>query len=65
MDELIDSEKVFAMWTLGSASTLKTYEKLNQRCIPQPLCMTGHPAWGDPLNHPWTTGMQGKRQMPR
>ena len=19
--------------------------------------MTGHPAWGDPVNHPWTTGM--------
>ena len=20
--------------------------------------MTGHPAWGDPVKHPWTTGMQ-------
>ena len=20
--------------------------------------MTGHPAWGDPVEHPWTTGMQ-------
>ena len=20
--------------------------------------MTGHPAWGDPVNHPWTTGLQ-------
>ena len=19
--------------------------------------MTGHPAWGDPVNHPWTTGL--------
>ncbi len=58
VDELIDSEKVFAMWTLGSANTMKTYDKLNQRCIPNPLAMTGHPAWGDPVNHPWTTGMQ-------
>ncbi|MPY91487.1 MAG: ABC transporter substrate-binding protein [Acidimicrobiia bacterium] len=58
VDELIDSEKVFAMWTLGSPNTLKTYDKLNQRCIPQPLSMTGHPAWGDPVNHPWTTGFQ-------
>jgi ABC-type branched-subunit amino acid transport system substrate-binding protein len=57
-DELIDSEKVFAVWTLGSANALKTYDKLNQRCIPQPLVMSGHPAWGDPVNHPWTTGMQ-------
>ena len=58
VDELIDSEKVFAMWTLGSPNTMKTYDKLNQRCIPQPFSMTGHPAWGDPVNHPWTTGLQ-------
>jgi branched-chain amino acid transport system substrate-binding protein len=56
VDEFIDSEKVFAVWTLGSPSTLKTYDKLNQRCIPQPISMTGHAAWGDPVNHPWTTG---------
>jgi branched-chain amino acid transport system substrate-binding protein len=58
VDELIDSEKVFTMVTLGSPNTMKTYDKLNQRCIPQPLVMTGHPAWGDPDNHPWTTGEQ-------
>jgi branched-chain amino acid transport system substrate-binding protein len=58
VDELIDSQKVFAMWTLGSPNTMKTFDKLNQRCIPQPLSMTGHPAWGDPVNHPWTTGWQ-------
>jgi branched-chain amino acid transport system substrate-binding protein len=56
VDELIDSDKVFLVWTLGSPNTLATYDKLNQRCIPQPLAMTGHPAWGDPVNHPWTTG---------
>ncbi|MEA3214571.1 MAG: branched-chain amino acid transport system substrate-binding protein [Acidimicrobiia bacterium] len=56
VDELIDSSKVFAVWTLGSPSTMKTYDKLNQRCIPQPEAMTGHAAWGDPVNHPWTTG---------
>ena len=58
VDELIDAEKVFAMWTLGSPNTMKTYDKLNQRCVPQPISMTGHPAWGDPVNHPWTTGQQ-------
>ena len=57
VDELIDSDKVFAMWTLGSPNTLKTYDKLNERCIVQPYSMTGHPAWGDPEFHPWTTGM--------
>jgi branched-chain amino acid transport system substrate-binding protein len=58
VDELIDSEKVFAVWTLGAPPGLKVYDKLNQRCIPHPLEMSGHPAWGDPVNHPWTTGQQ-------
>jgi len=58
VDELIDKDKVFAQITLGSGPTMKTYDKLNQRCIPQPFSETGHPAWGDPVNHPWTTGMQ-------
>lgn len=57
VDELIDSEKVFAIITTGSPNTLKTYDKLNQRCIPQLMNLTGHPAWGDPVNHPWTTGL--------
>jgi hypothetical protein len=48
VDELIDSDKVFGMTTLGSPNTLKTYDKLNQRCIPQLFNQTGHPAWGDP-----------------
>jgi ABC-type branched-subunit amino acid transport system substrate-binding protein len=56
VDELLDSEKVFAVQTLGSPATLKTYDKINQRCVPQPMVMTSHAAWGDPVNHPWTTG---------
>ncbi|MPY91714.1 MAG: ABC transporter substrate-binding protein [Acidimicrobiia bacterium] len=56
VDELLDSEKAFAIWTLGSPSTLKVYDKINQRCVPHPLAMTAHPAWGDPVHHPWTTG---------
>jgi ABC-type branched-subunit amino acid transport system substrate-binding protein len=55
VDELIDSEKVFAMTTQQSAASLKTYDKLNQRCIPQPMTEAGHPGLGDPVNHPWTT----------
>ncbi|MPY94054.1 MAG: ABC transporter substrate-binding protein [Acidimicrobiia bacterium] len=55
VDELIDSVKVFAVETSGTPSTMRTYQKLNDRCIPQPLPSSGHPAWGDPVNHPWTT----------
>ncbi|MEZ5231682.1 MAG: ABC transporter substrate-binding protein [Acidimicrobiales bacterium] len=57
VDELLDSEKVFAVWGLGSGPVMKTYDKLNQRCVPHPFEITGHPAWGDPVNHPWTTGI--------
>jgi ABC-type branched-subunit amino acid transport system substrate-binding protein len=56
VDELLDSEKSFAIWTLGTPATLKTYDKINQRCVPQPIAMTAHAAWGDPVNHPWTSG---------
>ncbi len=56
VDELLDSEKVFAVWTLGTPAVMKTYDKVNQRCVPQILSMTGHPAFGDPINHPWTSG---------
>jgi len=57
VDEFLDSEKVFGQVTLGSPNTLKTYDKINQRCVPHLFNQTGHPAWGDPVNHPWTTGL--------
>ena len=57
-DELLDSEGVFALESLGSPNTMKIYDKLNERCVPQPYVMTGHPAWGDPVAHPWTWGHQ-------
>jgi branched-chain amino acid transport system substrate-binding protein len=56
VDELLDSDKVGVVWTLGSPSSLKTYDKINQRCVAHPEAITAHAAWGDPVNHPWTTG---------
>jgi branched-chain amino acid transport system substrate-binding protein len=56
VDELLDSDKVFALTTSGSPSTLRTYDKTNQYCVPQAFVWTGHPAWGDPVHHPWTMG---------
>ena len=58
VDELLDSVKVFALQTLGSPNTLKVYDKMNARCVPDPYVMSGHPGWGDPVNHPWTWGHQ-------
>lgn len=56
VDELLQSDKPFAFHTLGSPSTLAVYDTINDNCVPQLLSATGHPAWGDPVNHPWTTG---------
>jgi branched-chain amino acid transport system substrate-binding protein len=58
VDELIQSDKPFVITTLGSPNTMATYDTLNDNCIPQPFVMTGHQAWGDPVNHPFTTGLQ-------
>ncbi len=58
VDELLDSTGSFAIQTLGSPNTMKVYDKLNQRCVPDPYVMSGHPAWGDPANHPFVWGHQ-------
>ncbi|MFT7601570.1 MAG: branched-chain amino acid transport system substrate-binding protein [Acidimicrobiales bacterium] len=58
VDELLQSDKPFAVQTLGSPNSLAVYDTLNDNCIPHPLTITGHPAWGDPVGHPWTTGQQ-------
>jgi branched-chain amino acid transport system substrate-binding protein len=55
---IAQSDKPFAIETLGSPNSLAVYDTLNENCVPHPLAMTGHPAWGDPVNHPWTTGQQ-------
>ncbi len=57
VDELLDNDKTFMVWTQGTPSTLKTYDKINERCVPSPMALTAHVAWGDPVNHPWTTGL--------
>jgi len=57
VDEFMDSDRVFAISGLGSPNVMKTYDKINERCVPHPFVVTGHPAWGDPINHPWTSGI--------
>ncbi len=56
VDELLDSDKTFLIWGGSSPITLRIYQKINKRCVPEPFVWTGHPAWGDPINHPWTVG---------
>jgi len=58
VDELLQTEDPFYVTTLGSPNTFSVRGTLNDACVPQPLVMTGHQAWGDPANNPWTTGLQ-------
>jgi ABC-type branched-subunit amino acid transport system substrate-binding protein len=59
VDEMLQSDKPFEIVTLGSPNTLAVYDNLNANCVPHPFVQTGHPAWGDPVNHPWTTAAAG------
>ncbi|MFN0090921.1 MAG: ABC transporter substrate-binding protein [Acidimicrobiales bacterium] len=59
IDELVETGNVFAFNSvLGTPIVMATYDKMNEACIPNLSSATGHPAWGDPVNHPWTTGLQ-------
>ena len=58
VDELLQTERPLFVHTLGSPNTLAVYDTLNANCIPHLFVATGHPAWGDPINHPWTTSNQ-------
>ena len=58
VDELIESSNVMALHGLGSPNGLAVYDKINDECIPHLFYASGHPAWGDPVNHPWTTSHQ-------
>ena len=59
VDELIEDGNVLSITTAGAPSALATYNTLNDACVPHPFALlAGHPAFGDPVNHPWTTGSQ-------
>jgi branched-chain amino acid transport system substrate-binding protein len=51
------TEEVFAFdHVVGSPQNFAIHDLLNEECVPQMLNGTGHPAWGDPANYPWTSG---------
>ncbi len=56
VDAFIKSENVLSIVTLGLPSTMATYDRINDECIPHPFAQSHHSAWGDPATHPWTTG---------
>ena len=56
VNNLIDAENVFSISTLGAQNSLAAYDRINHACVPHPFVQSGHPAWGDPVVRPWTTG---------
>ncbi len=55
--ELIDRDKIFAsVGQIGTPNVAAARAKHEATCTPQLNVNTGFPAWGDPANHPWTTG---------
>ena len=56
VNSFIEADDILAITTLGSPNTMATYRIINDACVPQPFVQTGHPAWGDPVHHPWTIG---------
>ncbi len=58
VEEFLGGEEPFAVQTLGTPPTFSVRDRLNGDCVPHPMALTGHPAWGDPVNYPWTTGLQ-------
>lgn len=57
VERFIEFENVLSVLTVGSPTTLAAYDQINEACVPHPFVMSGLPAWGDPVNHPWTTGL--------
>jgi len=56
VQELIQQDGVAAITVLaGTAGNLGVYDDLNTQCVPHLFASSGHPAWGDPVNHPWST----------
>ncbi|MEZ5226780.1 MAG: hypothetical protein R2710_08900 [Acidimicrobiales bacterium] len=58
VEEFLGSIKPFSVQTLGTPNTFSVRDRLNDACVPHPMALTGHPAWGDPQGYPWTTGLQ-------
>jgi branched-chain amino acid transport system substrate-binding protein len=54
---MLETQNIFAFDHLvGSPQNFAVRDLLNEECVPQMLNGSGHPAWGDPANYPWTSG---------
>ena len=57
VEDIIETEDVAAFFEIiGTPNNAAVRPILNDECIPQLFNSTGFPAWGDPVNFPWTIG---------
>ena len=57
VQEMLETDDLFAFtFIIGSANNGAVRPTFDEACVPQLFNATGLPAWGDPVNWPWTIG---------
>jgi branched-chain amino acid transport system substrate-binding protein len=57
VEDALETVDPFAMvYMIGTPSNFAIRDLLDEECVPQLFNSTGHPAWGDPAQYPWTIG---------
>lgn len=57
VEDFLETDEPFAF--VGMVATPNVFavrDLVNDECVPMLFNSTGHPAWGDPANYPWTIG---------
>ena len=57
VEDALETVDPFAMtYMIGTPSVFAIRDLLQDECMPLLFNSTGHPAWGDPAEYPWTIG---------
>lgn len=56
-EEFLETDEPFALtYMIGTPSNFAIRDFTHDECVPQLFNSTGHPAWGNPEEFPWTVG---------
>lgn len=58
IEEFAEAGNIFSVLTLGARQSVAGAAKANDLCMPNIFNVAAHPAGGDPVHRPWTTGSQ-------
>jgi branched-chain amino acid transport system substrate-binding protein len=57
VEDALETVDPFAfVYMIGTPSNFAIRDVIDEECVPQLFNSTGHPAWGDPAEYPWTIG---------